>query len=66
MDDEKEMNTNYRWFHKIVAKANHYCIRCHRLILPWTFCYSESNYSKHLCNECHAELFGEAKIKVEC
>jgi hypothetical protein len=52
----------YRWFHKIVAKANHYCIRCHRLILPWTFCYAESNYIKHLCCECHVEIFGEKKI----
>lgn len=58
------MDTKYRWFMKILAKANHYCDRCHRLILPWTICYADINYSKHLCSECHDELFEKKDIVI--
>jgi len=63
MNQELEQ-LKYRWYHKMVAKANHNCIRCHRLILPWTFAYSDCGYSKHLCEECFSEVFGEKKIMI--
>jgi len=39
-------------FHKCVSKAEHWCMVCKKWIPEDSFCYVNTNHSKHVCTKC--------------